>query len=60
MKHLEPSVRTGFDTLDHNHDGVLSDKYFDDVQKGIQHLEEWLKELIRPLLQEPDNRSVEV
>jgi len=59
MLHLVPSVRKGFDTLDRNHDGVLPDKDFDDVQKGMQHLEEWLKELIRPLLQEPDNRSIE-
>jgi len=60
MKHLEPSVRKSFDILDRNHDGVLSGKDFDDVHEGMQQLEEWLKELIRPLLQEPENESVEV
>jgi len=62
MKHLEPSVRTGFDTLDRNHDGVLSDKDFDDVRDGMQELEDWLKELIPPLLrkQQDEDGLVEV
>ncbi|MDX8404980.1 MAG: hypothetical protein R8K50_02385 [Mariprofundus sp.] len=61
MKHLEPSVRKGFDALDRNRDGVLSDKDFDNLREGMQQLEHWLQDLIRPLLpDEPDNEAVEV
>jgi len=61
MKHLEPSVRKSFDALDRNRDGVLSDKDFDDVREGMQQMEEWLQDLIRPLLEPArDNEAVEV
>ncbi|TLS67030.1 hypothetical protein FE236_03755 [Mariprofundus erugo] len=60
MKHLEPGIRKSFDALDRNHDGVLSAKDFDDLHQGLEKLDQWLKELIKPLLQKPENEGVEV
>jgi len=35
--------------MDHNKDGVLSDKDFDDVREGMKKLEDWLHDLLKPL-----------
>lgn len=60
MKHLELGIRKSFDALDRNHDGVLSAKDFDDLHQGIDKLEKWLKELVKPLIQQPENEGIEV
>ena len=50
MQKLEKSARTTFDSMDRNHDGVLSNKDFDDVRQGMQKLEDWLDNLLKPFL----------
>jgi Ca2+-binding EF-hand superfamily protein len=50
MRHIEPSVRKGFDALDRNGDGALSDNDFDDVRGGMQELKDWLNELLKPFM----------
>ncbi|OIO67001.1 MAG: hypothetical protein AUJ57_12010 [Zetaproteobacteria bacterium CG1_02_53_45] len=52
MKRLETSARAAFDSMDHNKDGVLSDKDFDDVRKGMEKLQQWLDDLLKPFLPE--------
>ncbi|MDQ6969315.1 MAG: hypothetical protein Q9M16_02255 [Mariprofundus sp.] len=48
MKKLEKSARSTFDNMDRNKDGVLSNKDFDDVRQGMQKLEDWLDDLLKP------------
>jgi len=50
MKKLEKSARTTFDAMDHNKDGVLSEKDFDDVREGMRKLENWLYDLLKPFM----------
>ncbi|MDQ6982303.1 MAG: EF-hand domain-containing protein [Mariprofundus sp.] len=52
MKKLEKSARTTFDTMDHNKDGVLSEKDFDDAREGMRKLEDWLYDLIKPFMED--------
>ncbi len=56
MKKLEKSARTTFDAMDHNKDGVLSEKDFDDVRDGMRKLEDWLYDLLKPFM-DNDNKS---
>jgi len=60
MKKLEKSARTTFDAMDHNKDGVLSDKDFDDVREGMQKLEDWLHDLLKPFLKDDDSGPMAV
>ncbi|MFQ5582635.1 MAG: hypothetical protein ACE5F3_08440 [Mariprofundaceae bacterium] len=46
MRHIEPSVRKSFDSLDRNGDGVLSRSDFDDVRDSIKKFEDWLDEFL--------------
>jgi len=57
MEHIEPSVRKGFDVLDRNGDGVLSDNDFDDVRGGMQELRNWLNELLKPFLSQEEDEG---
>jgi hypothetical protein len=50
MRHIEPSIRRGFDAMDRNKDGVLSDKDFDDVRAEMKKWEEWLNSLLQPFM----------
>jgi len=50
MRHIRPKIQNGFDALDRNKDGVLSDRDFDDVRKGMQEFQDWLDELLRQFL----------
>ncbi|ATX78482.1 EF hand [Mariprofundus aestuarium] len=52
MKRLEKSARATFDSMDRNKDGVISDKDFDDVREGMDKLEKWFEDLLRPFLPE--------
>jgi len=52
MKKLEKSARSTFDSMDRNHDGVLSNKDFDDMREGMQKLEDWLDHLLKPFMQQ--------
>jgi len=54
MKKLEKSARTTFDAMDHNKDGVLSEKDFDDVRDGMRKLEDWLYDLLKPFMDNDD------
>ncbi len=60
MKKLEKSARTTFDAMDHNKDGVLSDKDFDDVREGMQKLEDWLHDLLKPFMKDDDSGPMAV
>ncbi|MBL4775545.1 MAG: hypothetical protein JKY87_05765 [Mariprofundus sp.] len=53
MKGLESSARSTFDSMDRNHDGVLSKQDFDDVREGFEKLEDWLEELLKAF--QPDD-----
>jgi len=52
MKKLEKSARTAFDAMDHNKDGVLSKKDFDDVRDGMQKLQDWLHDLLKSFIKD--------
>ncbi|MFQ5344382.1 MAG: EF-hand domain-containing protein [Mariprofundus sp.] len=54
MKKLEKSARPAFDRLDHNKDGVLSEKDFDDVRDSMRKFENWLYDMLQPLMEEDD------
>ncbi len=60
MKKVEKSARKTFDTMDHNKDGVLSDKDFDDVREGMQKLEDWLHDLLKPFIKDDDSGPMAV
>lgn len=60
MRHVEPAVRKGFDALDRNHDGVISDEDFDDVREGMRRFEEWLHRLIKPFLPKDEEQPTQV
>ncbi|PJA34110.1 MAG: hypothetical protein CO187_00650 [Zetaproteobacteria bacterium CG_4_9_14_3_um_filter_53_7] len=60
MKRLETSARAAFDSMDHNKDGVLSDKDFDDVRKGMEKLQQWLDDLLKPFLPEQESERMDV
>jgi len=60
MQKLEKSARTTFDAMDHNKDGVLSDKDFDDVREGMQKLEDWLHDLLKPFIRDDDSGPMAV
>lgn len=55
MQQVEKSVRSAFDAMDRNHDGVLSDKDFDDMRQGVDKLHRWLDELLAPFM--PDDNG---
>jgi len=57
MKKLEKSARTAFDAMDHNKDGVLSKKDFDDVREGMQKPQEWLHDLLKPFMKDDKSES---
>jgi len=57
MKKLEKSARTAFDAMDHNKDGVLSKKDFDDVRDGMQKLQDWLHDLLKPFIKDDAPKS---
>ena len=60
MKKLEPSARSAFDSMDRNKDGVLSDKDFDDVREGMDKLQKWLDDLLKPFLPAQESGRMEV
>ena len=60
MKKVEKSARKTFDAMDHNKDGVLSDKDFDDVREGMQKLEDWLHDLLKPFIKDDDSGPMAV
>jgi len=57
MKKLEKSARTTFDTMDHNKDGVLSEKDFDGARDSMRKIENWLYDLIKPLMENDKSDS---
>jgi len=59
MRHVEPSIRKGFDALDRNHDGALSGEDFNDFHRGMQKLEDWLNELLKPFIPSKEERDVQ-
>jgi len=60
MQKVEKSACTAFDAMDHNKDGVLSDKDFDDVREGMQKLEDWLHDLLKPFIRDDDSGPLAV
>ena len=60
MQKLEKSARSAFDAMDHNKDGVLSKKDFDDVREGMEKLEEWLHDLLKPFIKDDDSGPMAV
>jgi len=54
MKKLERSARSTFDSMDRNHDGVLSEHDFDDVREGMEKLEDWLEHLLKPFMRDTE------
>ena len=60
MKRLEKSARPAFDSMDRNKDGVISNKDFDDVREGMEKMERWFEELLKPFLQEEEPEQMEV
>jgi len=60
MNRLEKSARATFDSMDRNKDGVISDKDFDDVREGMDKLEEWFEDLLKPFLPEEKPEKMEV
>jgi len=61
MKRVEKSARSMFNRMDRNNDGVLSNDDFNDVREGVQKLEEWLDNLLNPLMQnEEEAESLEL
>jgi len=60
MKRLEETARPTFDSMDRNQDGVISDKDFDDVREGMEKLERWFEELLKPFLIEEKAEQMEV
>jgi len=60
MHKLEKSARKTFDAMDHNKDGVLSKKDFDDVREGMQKLEDWLQDLLKPFMKDEDSGPMSV
>ena len=59
MQRLEKSARATFDSMDRNKDGVISDKDFDDVREGMERLEKWFEELLKPFLPEEEPELME-
>jgi len=60
MKRLESSARTAFDSMDRNKDGVLSEKDFNDISEGMEKLQRWLDDLLKPFLPEKEPERMEV
>lgn len=60
MKKVERSARKAFDGMDRNRDGVLSNKDFNDLREGMQKLEEWLDNLLKPFMQEEEAETLEL
>ncbi len=60
MKKVEKSARKTFDAMDHNKDGVLSDKDFDDVRDGMQKLRDWLHDLLKPFIKDDESGPMAV
>jgi len=60
MKKVEKSARKTFDAMDHNKDGVLSKKDFDDMREGMQKMEDWLHDLIKPFIKDDDSGPMAV
>lgn len=59
MQRLESAARPAFDSMDRNRDGVISDKDFDDVREGVEKLERWFEELLKPFLLEDEPQQME-
>jgi len=57
MQKVEKSARKTFDAMDHNKDGVLSKKDFDDVRQGMQKLQDWLQDLLKPFMKDDKSES---
>jgi len=62
MKKLETSARKTFDAMDRNNDGVLSSKDFDDMRQGMEKLEDWLHDLLKPFVpaNQPESGRLEL
>jgi len=60
MQRLEKAARPAFDSMDRNRDGVISDKDFDDVREGVEKLERWFEELLKPFLVEEEPEQMEI
>jgi Ca2+-binding EF-hand superfamily protein len=58
MKRVESSTRKTFDALDRNKDGALSDEDFDGVRDQMKEMEDWLEELIKPFLDEDEEKEI--
>lgn len=50
MQHIRPTVQKGFDALDRNRDGAISQDDFSDVSEGMKQMENWLNDLLRPFM----------
>jgi len=59
MNRLEKSARATFDSMDRNKDGVISDKDFDDVREGMEKMEKWFEDLLKPFLPEENPEEPE-
>jgi len=46
--------------MDRNKDGVLSEKDFDDVRQGMEKLERWFEDLLKPFLEQQKPEQMEV
>jgi len=57
MQKVEKSARKTFDAMDHNKDGVLSKKDYDDVREGMQKLEDWLHDLLKPFMKDDKSET---
>lgn len=60
MKKVERSARKAFDSMDRNRDGVLSNKDFNDVREGMQKMERWLDDLLKPFMREDEPETLEL
>ena len=60
MKKVEKSARKTFDAMDRNKDGVLSDKDFGDVHDGMQKLQDWLQDLLKPFIKDDESGPMAV
>lgn len=60
MKKVERSARKAFDSMDRNRDGVLSNKDFNDVREGMQKMEKWLDDLLKPFMREDEPETLEL
>ncbi|MDX8406994.1 MAG: EF-hand domain-containing protein [Mariprofundaceae bacterium] len=57
MRHIRPAIRSGFDAMDRNHDGVLSRDDFNDVSEGMHKFQQWLDDLLKPFVSSTDREG---